>query len=205
MPQYSPERINDAFFFNLEYTSSSRSAMDRARSILTSSSIYEHVSVDDVGTSSNWKCYSPDDRPVPGPIDGRIRALNGSTFVLDLQRRNLEFSKQAKRPPTEVRMVELVRENGAYRHELHFFRSTFEAADALLRQVSDVEQEMILHYYLQPRRGGRRDEAWLTFSTKIEVAIEKYQNKVKKLEDEWTRFWSLRQQSAQCTEDGHPF
>ena len=53
MPQYSPKRINDAFFFNLEYMSSSQSAMDRAHSILTSSSIYEDVSVDNVGTSSN--------------------------------------------------------------------------------------------------------------------------------------------------------
>jgi hypothetical protein len=102
-------------------------------------------------------------------------------------------------------MVELVRENAAYRHELHFFRSTFEAADALLRQVSDVDQEMILHYYLQPRNGGRRDEAWLSFSTKLENAIEKYQNKLTKLESEWTRFWRFRQQGAQCNEDGRPF
>ena len=61
-----------------------------------------------------------------------------------------------------------------------------------MRAVNDIDQEMILQYYLEPTRPGCRDEAWLDFSSKLEDAVDYYQRCMTNLEQEWVSFWHLQ-------------
>ena len=129
-------------------------------------SSYDDISVADSDGESIRTCISlhlsPQRKPSPLPIDDRVLHLGGQTFATNLRASYLKSCKNSRPPHSgEIRLLELVRENAAYRHEIQFFRAAYQAAGGLVRAVNGIDQEMILQYYLEPTRPGCRDEAWL--------------------------------------------
>jgi hypothetical protein len=128
--------------------------------------------------------------PQPQRLDHRMHALRGTTMALDLQPARIQRSKHATRPPPEVRLIELLRLNAAYRREIQFFRTAYYSAEAFLERVWDVCQQMILQYYLHPTVAGERDDAWLAFATKMEDAVRQHQSVLVDVEEKWAKFWT---------------
>ena len=171
-------------------------------------SSYDDISVADSDGESIKTCISPHSspqrKPSPLPIDDRILRLGGQTFATNLRASYLKSCKNSRPPHSgEIRLLELVRENAAYRHEIHFFRAAYQAARGLVRAVNGIDQEMILQYYLEPTRPGCRDEAWLDFSSKLEDAVDHYQRCVADLEQEWVSFWHMQTQQPAIIVNEH--
>ena len=169
-------------------------------------SSYDDISVADSDGESTRTCISlhlsPQQKPSPLPIDDRILHLGGQTFATNLRSSYLKSCKNS-RHSGEIRLLELVRENAAYRHEIHFFRAAHQAAQGLVRAVNGIDQEMILQYYLEPTRPGCRDEAWLDFSSKLEDAVDHYQKCMANLEQDWVSFWNMQTQQPAIIANEH--
>jgi predicted RNase H-like nuclease (RuvC/YqgF family) len=129
-------------------------------------------------------------RPLPpqgvNRLDHYISLQNGSTSALELSSQRIQLSKQKRSLNLSTRVEELTKELGHLRHEIQFYRQSFENLQRLRGSCYDIYQQLFLAFYLD-----REFEHLQELMARLHQALEKSLKSEAIAEKDWMEFWGI--------------
>jgi hypothetical protein len=127
-------------------------------------------------------------------LDHQISLQNGSTSVLELSSQRIQLAKQTHSLNLFTRIEELNRELGHLRHEIQFYRQSFENLQRLRESGYDVYQQMFLALYLD-----QDSDCLHKLMLQLHQALEKSVQREVKAEKDWMEFWGIEYNEVELT------
>ena len=122
-----------------------------------------------------------------------INRINSSTFALSLQPEVVAWHKRLPRPTYEQRLIEILREKASLTREVRFFRTVYQATEAMQYEIRAAVQDATLNYYLRPQADGEADGAWLGLAEQLDAVLLKFSDAVQIAGDEWIELEEVHQ------------
>jgi hypothetical protein len=119
-------------------------------------------------------------------LDHQIRLHNGSTSVLELSSQRIQLSKQTRSLNLSTRIEELTKDLGHLRHEVQFYRQSFENLQMLRETCYDIYQQLFLALYLDQDPDHLHE-----LMLQLHHALENSVRREAKAEKDWMEFWGI--------------
>ena len=130
--------------------------------------------------------------PEPNNFDHRIWQSHGTTTALELTKHQLQSTKMKDPPTLKARLIELIKENGAYRRECACYRACFGPSHKLADEVQRISQQLILEICFNPMCPFEISESVYVRTLELKEAAEELKETLSKEVEEWVTSWEAK-------------